>query len=144
MRKLNSVELRYPGCIVENTGSTSEGVMTRIGQANAALNRLKRIWKLKNHFIWLKLRLFNSIPVLLYESETWSLNQQQEKRIRVFEKNCLQRILNIHWSDRITNEKVRKFANQPLVTDIIKAWNWRYLGCVLRTQDTQIPKATLH
>jgi hypothetical protein len=107
------VEFGYLGSIVEKTGSTSKEIMTRIGQAIAAFNRLKRIWKLKTYLTRLKLHLFNRnvIPVLLYAAETWSLNQQQKKRIFAFENNCLRRILQTHWSDRITNEKVRKLAN---------------------------------
>ena len=97
------IEFKYLGSIIENTGSTTKEVITRIGQANAALSRLKRIWKSKNYSNRLKLRLLNSnvLPVLLYAAETWHLNIQQEKKILAFENNCLRRILNIHWSERV-------------------------------------------
>ena len=35
------IEFKYLGSIIENTGSTTKEVITRIGQANAAFNQLK-------------------------------------------------------------------------------------------------------
>ena len=86
------MEFKYFGSIVENTGSTFKEIMTRVGQGNATFNRLKFIWKSRNYSTGFELGLFNSyvIPVLLFAAKSWSLNEQQEKRILVSENNCFE------------------------------------------------------
>lgn len=140
------VHFKYLGSIIESTGSTTKEVLTRIGQANGAFNRLRKVWRSQSFSIRLKLRLFNSnvMPVLLYAAETWHLNQEQELRILAFENTCLRRILNIRWQQRITNQSIRDKTGQPLVTHIIRVRRWRYLGHVLRMDNLRLPNAALH
>jgi len=117
------MEFKYVEIIVANMGSAFDEIITGIAQGDATFNRPKHTWKSKNYSTWLKLHLFNSIVilVLLYAAKIWSLRQQQKKRFLALENNCLRRILNIHWLDRIANKKFCKLADQPLVTDIIFA-----------------------
>jgi hypothetical protein len=76
------VDFRHLGSTVENTGSNAREVQLRLGQAHGAFNHLKRVWKSQKYSLRLKIRLFQSkvLSVLLYGSETWHLNQQQEKK----------------------------------------------------------------
>ncbi|XP_065577545.1 uncharacterized protein LOC136038401 [Artemia franciscana] len=117
----------------------------RIGQASGAFNRLKPVWRSKKYSLKLKLRLFNRnvLSALLYSSECWKLNQQQERRILAFENNCLRRILNIDWREHVTNQKVRSISGQPRVTDVIRQRRWRYLGHVIRMKEDKIPRQFL-
>jgi hypothetical protein len=139
------VEFKYLGNTVERTGSSEKEVQSRIGQASGAFNRLKPVWRSKKYSTKLKLRLFNSnvLSTLLYNSENWKLNQQQEKRILAFENNCLRRILNIDWRAHVTNQSVRSMSCQPLVTDVIRQRRWRYLGHVIRMTEDRLPKTVL-
>ncbi|XP_065581063.1 uncharacterized protein LOC136040693 [Artemia franciscana] len=75
------LEFEYLGSTVLNAGSTEKDTSCRIGQASGTFNRLKLIWRSQNFSLRLKLRLFNSnvIPVLLYASDTWHLNNTQKK-----------------------------------------------------------------
>ena len=54
------------------------------------------------------------IPVLLYASDTWHLNNKQERRILALE-NIKHPLVT-----KISNEKVRRITGQPIVTDIIR------------------------
>ncbi|XP_065570336.1 uncharacterized protein LOC136033517 [Artemia franciscana] len=139
------VEFRYLGNTVENSGSSEREVQQRIGQASGAFNRLKPVWRSRKYSLKLKLRLFNSnvLSALLYSSECWKLNQQQERRILAFENNCLRRILNIDWRDHVTNQIVRSISGQPRVTDVIRQRRWRYLGHVIRMKEDRIPRLIL-
>jgi len=95
-------------------------------------------------FYKIKMRLFNSnvLSALLYSNEFWNSSQQQERRIRAFENNCLQ-ILNIDWRYHVTNQKVRSISGQLMVTDIIRQWRWWYLGYVTRMKNDRIPRQIL-
>jgi len=46
------------------------------------------------------------LSVLMYNSETWTLKQTQENRLRVFEMSCLRRIARVTRRDRIRNKEV--------------------------------------
>ena len=52
----------------------------------------------------LKLRLLKSL-VLLYGSETWTLNGESCSLINAFHRKCLRRILRIQWFHRVTNDR---------------------------------------
>jgi len=74
---------------------------------------------------------------MLYGSKCWNLNQQQEKRLQAFENNCLRRILNINWTQYVSNRTIRQITGQPLVTDMIKTQRWKYLGHVVEWKTTK-------
>ena len=52
-----------------------------------------------------------------------------EKRIDAFDQWCLRRILNITWSERVTNLEVRMRTGQPLLSDTV--WTRRLSGLKL-------------
>ena len=56
------------------------------------------------------------IPVFLYGAETWSMTKAIEKWSDGLDQWCLWRILNIAWSERVTNSEVRRRTRQPLDT----------------------------
>jgi len=45
---------------------------------------------------------------LLCGAETWSITKATEKRIDALDQWCLRRIMNITWSDHITNSEVHR------------------------------------
>ena len=55
----------------------------------------------------------------LYGAETWSITKATEKRIDAFDQWCLRRILNITWSECVTNFEVRRRTGQPLLSDTV-------------------------
>ena len=69
----------------------------------------RHIWRSMISLIT-KLRLYNVyiLPVFLYGAETWSITKAIEKRLDAFDQWCLQCILNITWSERVTNFEVRR------------------------------------
>jgi len=55
-----------------------------------------------------KLKVYETmvLSVLMYNSETWTLKQTQENRLRLFEMSCLRRIAGVTRRDRIRNKEV--------------------------------------
>ena len=99
---------KYLGAVVSDDGSKSE-VLSRIGQATAALTKLKPIWK-DNISLRSKVKLMRSlvISIYLYACESWTLAAELEKRTQAFEMRCYRRLLNIAYKDHVTNEEVRR------------------------------------
>ena len=56
---------------------------------------------------------------------------------------CLRRILNVHWSDKITNNKILEMAGIQSLYTILRQQRLRWLGHVIRMTDIRIPKMVL-
>ena len=69
---------------------------------------MKNVWN-NGKILKTKLKLFNSIivSVLVYGCETWKGLKKVENRLRVFESNCLRKILNIKWYEHVSEKEVR-------------------------------------
>ena len=76
-------------------------------------------------------------------SETWHLNQQQEKKIHSFENTCLRTILNINWTQRVKKDTIRQKVQLPLITDVIRQRRWCFLGQVIRIGSNHLPNSPL-
>jgi len=86
-----------------------------------------------------KLWLYNMyiLPVFLYGAEKWSITKATKKRIDAFDQCCLRRILNITWSERVTNFKVRRHTGQPLLSDTVQTRCFKLFGHVARADKSQ-------
>ena len=99
---------KYLGAIISEEGSKPE-VLARIAQATAALSSLKKIWRDRNITLRSKIRLLRSlvISIFLYACESWTLTADLQRRIQAMEMRCYRRLLNISYTEHITNMEVR-------------------------------------
>ena len=60
-----------------------------------------------------KFRLYKTFvtPILLYGSETWTLLADSEKRIKISETKCLEKLLRISYLEHKTNNWMRSKIN---------------------------------
>ena len=88
-----------------------------------------------------KLRLFNATvrSVLLYGSEIRKGLKEIESKLRVFESNCVRKIMNIKWYE----EEVRRRSGQQSVIQKWEIQRWRYYGHMLRKSEERLPKQAL-
>ena len=65
-----------------------------------------------------KVRVFRSLvlPVLLYGSETWTLNRKLRWRLNSIGVRSLQRILGYRWSEFVSNERLLRDTQMRFVT----------------------------
>ena len=58
-----------------------------------------------SHNFLTKVRLMKALvwPVAMYGCESWTLRQNEEKRLDVFEMKGLRRILRVSWPIMVTN-----------------------------------------
>jgi hypothetical protein len=89
-------------------------------------------WKITRKNI-VKIIIYKNIilPVILYESETWSLTLREEHRLRVFENRVLRRIFG-PTRDEVTggwrklhNEELHGLYSSPSIVRVIKARRMR-------------------
>ena len=99
---------KYLGAIISEEGSKPE-VLARIAQATAALSSLKKIWRDRNITLRSKIHLLRSLvkSIFLYACESWTLTADLQRRIQAMEMRCYRRLLNILYTEHITNVEVR-------------------------------------
>jgi hypothetical protein len=81
--------------------------------------------------------------VLLYGCETWKTTNQITRRLQTFTNKCLRRIMNIKWTDKITNEELWRITKQKQIEIRIKRWKWNWIGHTLRKETGAIEKIAL-
>jgi len=64
--------------------------------------------------------------------ETWKNPSQITRRLQTFINKCLRRIMNIKWTDKITNEELWRITKQKSIKIQIKRRKWRWIGPTLR------------
>ena len=135
----------YLGSYVCNDGDVRKEVGVRIAKAGAMFSKMKKVWNDCKLSLKTKLKLFNSIiiSVLIYGCETWKGLKEVENRLRVFESNCLRKILKIQWYEHISEEEVRRRSGQKSVILEMGLRRWRYYGHALRMESGRLPKQVM-
>ena len=92
----------------------------------------------------LKFRIFQAYiePIFLFNSELWTLNKTQEKKIDAFQRKLYRRVLNIYWPKIITNVKVYEKAKSDKWSNKIRKSRLKWFGHMARLpEDTPARKA---
>ena len=86
-------------------------------------------------------QLFSS---LLYGSETWTPYRCHIKKLDNFHMNCLRRISNTRWQDRLHNTEILDRCNITGIEAMLMQSQLRWCGHVHRMPDSRIPKQLLY
>ena len=102
--------------------------------------RLQTIWRDRNIKLRFKIQLMRSLAlsVFLYACETWTLTADLQRRIQATEMRCYRQILGIHYTDRVTNDEVRRRIRQAIgpheaLLAIVKKRKQKWYGHVSRS-----------
>ena len=76
----------YLGANVSKQGGGGDDIVNRMCKARVSFMKLKQIWSSNIYTLRSKLRLFNTLvkPVLLYGSETWKINEGDNRKLDTF------------------------------------------------------------
>ena len=103
---------------------TTKDIERRIALALTSFFRLRKsIWSNRDSLLKLKLRLYRALilPIATYASETWALTNTDEKKLLVFEMQCLRSILGNSRLNRIRNEEIRRITgSEETIIQMIK------------------------
>ena len=113
-------------------GYTDSGydINTRIGQAWSALNSLERVWKASIKETKLKVFKASVETILLYGSDSWSLNVALSKKLDGSYTKMLRTIYNISWREHITNKSL--CGHLPHISTVVKRRRLALAGHVSR------------
>ena len=124
----------YLGSVLDANGSSRTECLRRIGIASSCMNNLSNIWKQAHLSLGTKLRLYSTLilPVLLYGSETWTLNKYEISRLEAFHMQCQRRILNIRWFNHVRNADVTLRTGLASIESRIRRMRHSLFGHVVR------------
>ena len=139
--KIDDVQLeqvssyKYLGQKVVNLGSCKEEVKTRIAIARKRFIDLKSILTCDHMQIATRTRILKCYvhSVLLYGSETWTLNKELERKINAFEMWTIRRMGKISWKEKKTNKEVCDQMNmRQELLNTVKSRKLKYFGHIKR------------
>ncbi|GFN92963.1 hypothetical protein PoB_001946900 [Plakobranchus ocellatus] len=146
---INSSELKstpqftYLGCTISSDARLDKEIDNRLAMANSSFGRLyKRVWNNKSLKIKTKIQVYRAVVLttLLYGSETWVTYISHIRLLERLHQRCLRTILQIHWSDLVTNVEVLEQAEIPSIEALIAKSQLRWAGQVFRMKDHRLPK----
>jgi len=129
----------YLGSSVDASGGNDSDIRRRIELARTCMKSLDRgIWRSSISLVT-KLRLYRVyiLPVLLYDSDTWtwSVTEASRQRLDAFDQWCLRHILRVPYTAHFTN--VRSQTNQPPVSSLIQQRRFKLFGYIARAAASQ-------
>ncbi|GFO10738.1 hypothetical protein PoB_003724300 [Plakobranchus ocellatus] len=124
-----------------------KGGLTFPYSSDSSFGRLyKRVWNNKSLKIKTKIQVYKAVVLttLLYGSETWVTYSSHIRLLERLHQRCLRTILQIHWSDLVTNVEVLEQAEIPSIEALIAKSQLRWAGHVFRMKDHRLPKIALY
>ena len=84
------------------------------------------------------------MPLIMYGSETWTLNHQQVRQLRTVQQRHLRRILKIKWDHYISNEEVLGRVCAEDIEILLVRSRLRWLGHESKMEDDRQVKSLLY
>ena len=106
---------------VDSSVYLSPDIRHRIGLATSTMARLDKVWSNRRLHLSSKLCVYNThvLPILLYNSETWTLLKENGMKLQVFHMRCQWQLLGVRWSDFVTNVTISESTGFSNIRDII-------------------------
>ena len=140
-------QFSYLGCTISSDARIDKEADNRLAKASSAFGRLyKRVWNNKNLKIKTKISVYRTVVLttLLYGSEAWVTYPSHVLLLERFQQRCLRTLLNIHWSEFITNVEVLEQAEVLSIEAMLRKYKLRWAGHVSRKEDHRLPKVVLY
>ena len=116
---------------------TTADIDKRLAIAYSSFGRLSKIvWCNSKLPIKLKLRLMYALimPIATYACSTWTLTKKDTDKLRVFENNCLRKLLGVKLIDRVSIKILHERAGtKPVIVNFVKkqrlkVWSHHEIG----------------
>jgi len=126
----------YLGQLIKMDHRQYDEVRRRVRSGWGAFGKLNEVMQ-SNMPLCLKRKVFNQcvLPAMTYGSETWSMTQKMEQRLRVTQHSMERSMLGITKRDRKTNEWIRSMTQVDDIIQTVKQKKWSWAGHLARTSD---------
>ena len=138
---------KYLGSYISSDCRLDDEVENRVSQASRAYGRLReRVFRNHNLSLSTKVKVYEAIclSVLLYGSEAWTLYARQMKTLEMWHMRCLRSVMGVTWRDMVTNSEILRRTNSVSLESNISKRQLRWLGHVIRMEDSRLPKQLLY
>ena len=132
---------------LNNNGSADCDTGRRPGLAVDAVRRLQTIWAATHIAITTEVKVYESLAlsILMYNTETWTVTADTQRRLRVFEMDGLRRTAGVTRMHRRRNRDIKASPNnQDDVAQKLEIRCLRYFGHVCRMDLHRLPYSCLH
>ena len=76
-------------------------------------------------------------PVVMYGSESWTINKAEHQRIDVFQLCCWRRLLRVPWTVRRSNQSILKEINPEYSLEgLMLELKFQYFGHLMQRADS--------
>ena len=128
----------YLGSVLSADCDITHEVQHRIKSASTAFGCLSsRVFFNHNLTTDTKVAVYKAmcISVLLYGSESWTLNRHRFKALEAYHIKCLQTILGVRWWHKVTHSDLRRRAK----VQSMECMGWTYHQNVTKQFDSTTP-----
>ena len=137
----------YLGSVLSDSCTLDAEIDRRIALAAAAFGNLTKR-ALCNHGLTIhtKMMVYKAvcISVLLYGCEAWALHRRHFRKLEFFHTKCLQRILGLHWWNRVPHVEIRRRCSISSLEEILRGRQLRWAGHVARQHEGRLPRMALY
>ena len=143
----NVNDFRYLGSYLSSDWSLDKEIAFRIGRAAAAFGSLReRVFSNRNLKLATKISVYDAVclSTLLYGAETWTIYRSQIRKLEAYHIQCLQKILNISWKDKVTHNEILSRTSCKSIEYLVAQRQLRWAGHVIRMEDVRLPKRVLY
>jgi hypothetical protein len=143
----NADSFTYLGSCLSSTNNLDKEISSRIAKASASFGRLRRrVWNERGLKKVTKCAVYRAVVLsaLLYGCESWTLYRRHSKLLEQFHQRCLRSILGIKWFHRVSNTEVLSRSDMPSMETLLIKAQLRWVGHVVRMQDSRLPRQLLY
>ena len=136
----NVEAFKYLGFFVSLQHGDLKEISTKLAEGRQRFASFQKLWKSKQLSILIKCKLYRALvlSVVLYSSETWTMNRSTQRKLESFHTSCLRRILCFSYLERVTNEEVLARPRMSTLSAMIKIKWLKWFGQILRMNDDRL------
>ena len=115
-------------------------ISVKLAEGRQRFASFQKHWKSIQLNIPLKCKLYRALvlSLVLYNSETWTMNKSTQRKLESFHTSCLRRILCLSYMERVTNEEVLARSRMLTLSEMIMIKRLKWFGHVLRMNDDRL------
>ena len=84
------------------------------------------------------------LSILLYGCESWAPYRHHIRKLENYHIRCLQRMLNLHWWDKVPHTEIRARFGISSLEEILRQRQLRWVGHVIRQPPNRLPHMVLY